>query len=134
MKSKLEDLLNKRILNLAPVSGGCIAQSYRVSCEDGTQFFVKTHNQDSPRLFACEAHGLSELAKAEAVLVPLPIGNSKDFLILPFIETSSPKSGFWREFGIQLAHLHKYKADEYGFYEDNFIGSTLSPIALTNLG
>ncbi|MCB0385995.1 MAG: fructosamine kinase family protein, partial [Bdellovibrionales bacterium] len=98
MKKRLEDLLNKKILNLAPVSGGCIAQSYRVSCDDGSQYFVKTHSQDLPRLFACEAHGLSELSKAEAVLVPLPTGTTYDFLILPFIETSEPNPGFWREF------------------------------------
>ena len=44
--------------------------------------------------------------------------------MLEFIEQGPKPENFFREFGAVFAQMHRYTAAYYGFFEDNFIGST----------
>ena len=47
-----------------------------------------------------------------------------EFLFLEFIESAKPVDNFMEKFGQQLAQLHKNTSTKFGYFEDNFIGST----------
>ena len=80
--------------------------------------------KSNPQVLSREASGLYELAKPQAIQIPCPIICHDKILVLPFIESSRPSADFWRLFGSQLAKLHRYQGDAYGFREDNFIGAS----------
>lgn len=78
-------------------------------------------------MFIKEANGLRELAKANVIRVPQVICTSEDFLILENISQEANSITFWEEFGRSFAQLHKFTSISFGFYEDNYIGSTPQP-------
>jgi fructosamine-3-kinase len=87
---------------------------------------MKTHTKTGPagQTFKCEANGLNELAKAKTLKVAKVVSYGPNYITTEFIETGRTSKEFFRSFGQGLAKLHKFKATEYGFYEDNFIGET----------
>jgi len=76
-------------------------------------------------MFRKEANGLNELGKAKAIRVPKVILCGDDFILMEFIEEGSRSKTFFKDFGINFARLHQFKGEYFGFYEDNFIGSTI---------
>ena len=115
-------LLDSEIREERSIGGGCIANAKLVVLNDGREFFVKSGT--SPESYRLEANGLTELAKANAIRVPKVIHFDNDKLILEYIKTGQKGSDFYAIFGQQLAKLHRYTSDSFGFYEDNFIGSS----------
>jgi protein-ribulosamine 3-kinase len=117
--------LNKNVRSLFPLSGGSIASAYRAELDDMQSLFVKVSPQRSD-MFMKEANGLRELKKADAIRVPEIIAVNNDILILEFLPVSSPtnRKSFFEQFGRQFAQLHRCTSKQFGFYENNFIGST----------
>ena len=70
--------------------------------------------------------------------VPRPLGISPEpnpkFLLLEYIESSTPKSEFYVRFGRALADMHKETQEQYGLGHDNFIGSTIQKNELESDG
>jgi len=122
MKSKLENLLNQRIVSMYSVGGGCIADSKVVLTEGGEKYFVKQY--EDPRVNKSEANGLIEIAKSNSIRVPKVIHVDDEYLVLEFVTSNSQVKGFGEVFGQQFASMHKTISEQFGFYEDNFIGST----------
>ncbi len=77
--------------------------------------------------YRCEANGLTELAKANVINTAQVISYGTNYITTVYIESSIPTSQFFKDFGKSLAQLHIYKADEYGFKEDNYIGANPQP-------
>jgi fructosamine-3-kinase len=75
-------------------------------------------------MFLKEANGLRELAKARAIRVPEVILAEKPFILLEYIESNRPTKNFFEEFGRKFAGIHQYCSNSFGFFEDNYIGST----------
>jgi len=77
-------------------------------------------------MFIKEANGLRELRKANALRVPEIILATEEILILEFLPVSPPTNRrvFFEQFGMQFAQLHRCNSDQFGFDENNFIGST----------
>src|SRR5690606_8612013 len=123
IKNKIQEYIGEKIVSAAPVGGGCISDSQIVKCESGASYFLKV-NESSAGFFLCEANGLNELKKANAVRVPEVILADKTFILLEHIKSAKPAKNFFEEFGEKFASLHKYTADQFGFLENNFIGST----------
>lgn len=124
IKKDIEKRLGSRISGTKDLSGGCISSAYRVKMESGEVYLVKI-NDDSPAdMFEKEAHGLIELQKADAIRVPGAKIFSENYLVTEFIESGRKSGGFFIKFGRQFADLHRYKSSSFGFYEDNYIGST----------
>ena len=125
IKNKIEDVLKEKITNLYSVSGGCINDARILHTESGKLFFIKTNMGNPPDMFAKEANGLKELAAANAIRVPKVIYVNDNFLLLEAIIPSSKSKLFFEDFGRKFAKLHKHNGKYFGFYEDNYIGSTL---------
>lgn len=123
IKTRIEKKLGKKITSISSLSGGCISDSYKLTFEDRSNFFLKYNPDISKDMFIKEAHGLQELAKANTIRVPAVSGFGEDFILLEYIQSSNKKKNFFEEFGRSFALMHKFTSESYGFYEDNYIGS-----------
>jgi protein-ribulosamine 3-kinase len=106
------------------LSGGCISNAYKVTFEDSLSYLIKVNEHSPEDMFIKEAHGLQELRKTNSIKIPEVILYSKEFILLEFISSITKRKDFFEEFGRSFAQLHKHTAEEFGFYEDNYIGST----------
>lgn len=115
------------------IVGGCINDAFAVKLADGREFFVKTNPNPLPGLFAREAEGLEALTAANALRVPMVIGEAPAdagvpaFLVLEKIVTGQPKQGFYEHFAAAFAQLHRHQGQRFGFTSDNYLGSTPQP-------
>lgn len=121
-KDKLTKILGEEPVSMSSVGGGCIADSQVISTRSGQKYFLKQGFSNG--MFEKEAHGLQELARSNAIRVPKVVFSGEDFLILEHIEGGIKRKDFFREFGHRLALVHQQSAKGFGFFEDNFIGST----------
>ncbi len=124
MINKIERELGEQIVNKEAVYGGCIANSRIITSKSGNKYFLKTKS-GFPDMFLKEANGLIELAKADCIRVPRVIMADKEFLLIEFIEQGSKGSDFFEKFGRSFAKMHKYTSEQFGFYQDNYIGATV---------
>lgn len=111
-----------------PVTGGDInnASVLRGAC--GRKFFVKRNAATRLDMFAAEAEGLAALAMAQAIRVPEPLcvgeAAGESFIVMEYIQFGPAGKDSHRRLGEQLAQMHRYTAEAYGWYRDNTIGST----------
>lgn len=124
-KQKIESIIDSKIISSKPVSGGCINNAEIIKTSSGNTFFVKTNYDTEKDMFIKEADGLIELSKANAIRIPKVIYADYDFIIIENIIAADKNKSFWEDFGRNFAKLHKFTSNAYGFYEDNYIGSTL---------
>jgi len=129
IENLLSDKLGKQVTvhSTAAVGGGSINSAYRLDTNAG-KFFVKLNAVSRfPEMFNKELLGLKILSEAGALPVPETVGLGEDrddaFLVLKFVDTGVPPSGFWENFGHALAQLHGHSADSFGLDHDNYIGS-----------
>jgi protein-ribulosamine 3-kinase len=118
------------------VGGGCISQAEKLTLEDGSCFFLKSHAHAPPQMFEAEAAGLKAMAAVTppSAMTPLRIpkvlgtGTRQPFILMEFIEEGRPKPSFSADFGRQLAEFHRASQSErFGFKMNNYIGSTPQP-------
>ena len=121
----VEHALKKNVTSVMPLGGGSISTAMKATLSDGEIVFVKVSPQQTD-MFPKEANGLRELAKADAVRIPAVIFADEKILVLEFLPPSSPPNRklFFEEFGRQFAALHRCTSSSFGFFEDNYIGST----------
>lgn len=120
--SDLELLLKESIVKSSALGGGCIAYTGYLLTESGRELVVKKNS--TTQMAIKEANGLNELRKSGVIRIPEVVHADEQLLILEFIREGSRPGSFFSDFGRQLAQLHKYSSGAYGFYEDNYIGST----------
>ncbi len=97
----------------------------RLTLDDGTDVFAKL-NESGPRgLLVAESHGLDWL-HAAGVRVPSVVCATEELLVTDWVEPGTPTPQGAREFGRDLARLHRAGADGFGAAWDGFIG--LSPM------
>jgi fructosamine-3-kinase len=120
--ARIENLIKDRIISKASIGGGCISNAERLAMRSGKSYFLKSGSKNL--MFINEANGLRELAKPAAIRVPKAILADEDFILMEFITPGIRKTGFFESFGHQFAKLHRYHAESFGFYEDNFIGAS----------
>lgn len=110
-----------------PVGGGDISSAWRIRAENHA-VFIKTGSASSLEMFLAEADGLKELAKARAVRVPKVLGcvcsGKESLLALEWIDFQPASESVEWMLGRNLANLHRYSADRFGWKRDNTIGST----------
>lgn len=126
----LRDKLNIPVssIQLKFVGGGSINETYKVIVNPNKSFFLKLNSAKKfPSLFEKEKNSLEFLAKQNILKVPnVFICESVDkeqLLLLEWIETGSRSQAFWKLFGEQLASLHQVTNDQFGFFEDNYMGA-----------
>lgn len=122
------------IARATPVNGGSINQSYRLDSRDGACYFVKLNEAQHLAMFAAEATGLATIAATGTLCVPRHIAHgiagNQSYLVLEHLELSS--RGDAKLLGAQLAALHRCSAKQFGFEQDNFIGTTAQPNTWTD--
>ena len=125
LQSRIEKKFAEPIKSTVTVSGGCIANSCKLKLSSGREFFLKQSRGDSSSSFASEARGLEELRQSGVVLVPEVVDKGSDFLLLEWIEVGKNSSdSSMEELGRQLAELHSFRGDKFGFVEDNYLGDS----------
>ncbi|WP_116999563.1 fructosamine kinase family protein [Desertimonas flava] len=113
------------------LSGGDVARAFRLDTTSGP-LFLKWHPDPSPGLFEREAAGLRALRAAGAARVPEVVRESPAGLVLEWIEPGPRSAGTEREFGAELAALHRTTHDTFGAVDGapaGFLGS--QPVDLT---
>ena len=120
----LSSSLNSKILNVSPISGGCINECYKLTT-NRDPYFIKLNKKFNP--FVEEQKGLDILRATRTFFIPkvLLIGKYEDysFLLMEYIESENQTSNFWNDFGKKLAALHKVSNESFGFDHNNYIGS-----------
>lgn len=130
LQLEIEKLLQSKIVSSRPVGGGCINNGMLISTEKKKNYFVKYNSPQLKNMFECEVNGLQELEKSETIRVPRVIGvgggsdHTAAFLVLEQIKSKNKHPRFYQDFGRKFAQLHKYTGKQFGFFEDNYIGST----------
>ena len=113
-----------------PVGGGSINACYRLEGGGGS-YFVKLNRAAGLPMFEAERDGLTELAGAGSVRVPVPVcaGQAGDaaFLVMEYIPFGRPAADSAARLGTGLAALHRVTGEAFGWWRDNTIGSTSQP-------
>ncbi|MCK7520809.1 MAG: fructosamine kinase family protein [Ignavibacteriales bacterium] len=91
----------------------------------GEKYFLKINNHVPSDMFTKEANGLKEIEKSKSIRVPKVEMAKENFILMECIEGKNKSKNFFEDFGIQFAKMHKYEGECFGFYEDNYIGSTI---------
>lgn len=120
---KIESALNTRIISSSGLGGGCIGNAQKVKTEPGELLFIKSYPGEEEQIIRNEANGLKELGKSKAVKVPEVLYFDDEFIILEYIESGRPSKSFWEDFGREFAQMHRFNGDQFGFFENNFIGA-----------
>lgn len=123
---RIEAAIGRRPLQLAPLSGGCIAEIYRADFAGGEQLVAKLAGGDGD--FALEAYMLDYLRRNSALPVPVVIHGAPDLLIMDFIETAGGLTASAERHAAELlAALHSVSAPEFGHERDTLIGPLHQP-------
>ena len=128
-----------KVQSSSQVEGGCINQTHILHLTNGERVFLKHNFHPAPDFFAAEAKGLKLLSQAEngpriPKALALQDSPTPTFLILEYIEKSSPAPDFPIRFAQSLAELHRNTHHSFGLDHDNYIGSTLQNNTRENNG
>ena len=135
LNSRLEEILSEPVKSTTTVSGGCIADSYKLELNSGKIFFLKLAQRKNYGIINSEAQGLEELRKVAAINVPKIVSKDTDFLLLEWIEEGNDSTeSSMEKLGSQFAELHRFHGDRFGFQQDNFIGNTLQKNIPSTIG
>jgi len=115
------------VQRVSEVCGGCIHQAYVFeSCD--RSYFIKMNQAAQRDIFEAETEALEILARTATICVPRPIGcgciGERSFLAMERLLFGSKTSDDWRRMGQELAGLHRYTDDQFGWHRDNFIGAS----------
>ncbi len=120
-----------QIQHNSSVGGGSINSSYRVTGTGGQEYFIKINSASLEMMFQVEFDSLNELSqalslKANSMHVPQPVcfgtADLDSYLVLEHLNISP--SGDSKMLGQALAEMHKITASQFGWYQNNIIGST----------
>jgi len=111
LKNTIEDILEEKI----EYKGNNIIKS-----DSGKEYFLKGGEKSNK--YRCEANGLDELAISKTIKVAKIISTGDNYILTEYIRHGAASGNFFIKFGKQLAKLHQYQNESFGFYEDNYIG------------
>lgn len=127
LQDDIAQKLNASSLQMQPVGGGSINQTFRISTGTDTYFCKVNSATKFPHLFKKEAEGLQLLRRPNVLRVPEVIDqfcvNDNQVLLLEWIPTGPKTSEFWKAFGSGLAALHHISQESFGLDYDNYMGS-----------
>jgi len=115
-------------VELIPVGGGSINQTFRLLVNRQQSFFCKVNDAGRfPGLFEKEKNGLALLATQQTSRTPHVLLcetlENQQVLVLEWIEQGLKTGLFWQAFGQQLAALHKITQPAFGLHEHNYMGA-----------
>ncbi|MGZ3899731.1 MAG: fructosamine kinase family protein [Bacteroidia bacterium] len=133
----IEAYTGLKIKSVTPVSGGNTSNAYKLNTDSGSYFFKEKEFETCPGLFEKEANGLSALAKKSELIVPKVLKknlcDSKQFILLNWLDKKKPSKESWIIFGAELAKMHSLNQPYFGFFENNYLGSLIQNNTPNNL-
>lgn len=116
------------IESVQPILGGDINTCYLAKSQDQI-FFIKTQTRpEGPKMLQAEHSALLAIGQQTHLVVPQPLATGCDgsmaFLVMSFLDLDGRQKD-WDAMGAGLAHLHRLEGSNYGWSQDNFIGTTL---------
>ncbi|WP_298439988.1 fructosamine kinase family protein [uncultured Ferrimonas sp.] len=113
------------------ISGGDIHHAYKIA-DHHCSLFVKYNDKHKAEMFTSEARALTLLRREPGLVIPEVITTGTTahhaFIALEYLELGNGSNAQWYQFGQDLARLHRnHCQSQYGFDEDNFIGTTVQP-------
>lgn len=109
------------------LAGGSINDVFLLKTSEGKKVVKINSLSAFPGMFSAEKAGLQALKNVGSIDVPevLGLGEIGDtaYLLLEYKKEAPQKRHFWDRFAEDLAALHRNSAEQFGFEEDNYIGS-----------
>jgi fructosamine-3-kinase len=117
------------IIKVYPLSGGCINSVQRLQTSKG-DFCVKYNFRERfPGMFVSEADGLASLRSSGEIRVPevytAASAGAYDYILLEYVDSGRKIPAFMQDFGRSLARMHRHSSSEFGYANDNYMGSLL---------
>ena len=111
---------------LENLGNGCINQVFKAIDTKGKSWLIKENSPHLLEMFIAEAEGLKEIHKSQSVRCPKVICYGKTaqnaYLVLEYIALSNQEGN--ANTGKQLAKMHQYQGEVFGWHRDNTIGVT----------
>lgn len=136
LKAEVEKALTRKfgervVINYSDsIGGGCINNALKINTNVGA-LFMKWNANCPADLFVREAESLLELRKAADNLIVVPEvfatkerTDSPGFLVQEFLPSRNAAFSDEEKLGRGLAVIHKYSANNFGFYNNNYCGAT----------
>lgn len=125
------------ITDVKELGGGDINEVFLITTSTGDKMVVKLNDsKEFPNMFRAEKRGLETLAATNTIEIPKVFDTGetgdKSYLLLEYKASGKAGTNFWETFGSQLADLHKNTSAQFGFSEDNYIGSLPQKNSPTN--
>jgi len=121
--------------NKYSIGGGCINQAYHLEGET-QDYFIKLNQSHYSDMFEAEVAGLTALAQSKTLRVPLPLCCGKtethSYLVMEYLSLNGKNNRSSQLLGEQLAMMHQTTQAQFGWYRDNYIGSTAQINTLDN--
>jgi fructosamine-3-kinase len=114
-------------LDVQSIGGGSINDTYQLQF-DNKKVFCKINSVSKfPQLFFKERAGLTLISQQNVIKTTQVIDcfetDQHQILLMEWIKEGERTEAFWKKFGEQLAALHKITGNNFGLYEDNYMGS-----------
>lgn len=131
LADRIGDVLGREVVSLHRVSGGDVAEAFRVELDDGDRVFAKTHAAPPVHFFPTEATGLGWLRDAVGSDVRLSIpavhAVQEDLLVLEWIDEGPSRRTTELDFGRALARIHRVDNVSFGRVDRRTTGSRALP-------
>lgn len=126
LAARLEAALGRRPRRLSSLSGGCVAEIYRVELADGDVVVAKLGRE--PGALPTEAYMLRYLRQHSDLPVPDVLHADDDLLVMSFIAGGDALDASAERHAAELlAALHDITAPCYGLERDTLIGGLAQP-------
>ena len=127
IRAQIEAVLTVQADDIAPLSGGCVGQVYRVRLADGRTLVAKVDESARPVL-AAEGFMLRYLAEHSDLPVPAVIHDSDRLLLMSYLPGDSRFNRAAQAQAAELlAALHNITAPAYGLEQATLIGGLNQP-------
>ncbi len=127
IQQQIEAALGATPIRIHPLSGGCIADVYRVWLPDKTSIIAKVADGQGVKL-DIEGAMLRYLKDQSRLPVPNVLHSSETLLLMEFIEGDSQlNDSVQRHAAELLADLHSIRGEFFGHERDTLIGSLHQP-------
>ena len=122
VQKAIEQALGQPVTRMGPLTGGCVAEVYRVALEDGSEVVAKRDTGSGSRL-DIEGFMLRYLAEHSGLPVPKVLHESSSLLVMEFLSGDSSFSADAQVHAAELlADLHGHTAQAFGLERDTLIG------------
>ena len=126
LKNYLSYSLNAKITGIYQVSGGDISEAFKIITPH-QNYFIKINSAETLHMFQIESNALKHISETKTIKTPEVITveffENIAFLLMEFVESKTPTAKDYEKLGFQLAELHKCSSENFGWIENNFIGT-----------